>query len=111
MLQDAVWVLPLTQRTREQLMWLAAEIKELKGSASLWESSVADSGYEAEIIQKFQEAAEKEYQEILAALNATSRDLSALSRRFQETQLHDHFHSVLGQRVRAALLTAKEKSS
>ena len=111
MLQDAVWVLPLTQRTREQLTWLAAEIKELNGSVSLWDSSVADTRYEAEMIQKFQAAAEKEYQEILAGLNATGRDLSALSRRFQEAHLQDHFHSVLGRRVRAALLTAKEKSS
>lgn len=110
MLQDAVWVLPLTRRTREQLIWLAAEIKELKGSVWLWESSPTDTGNEAEMIRKFQEAAQKEYDEILAALNADSRDLAALSRRFQEAQLRDHFHSVSGQQVRAALLAAKERS-
>ena len=30
-LQDAVWVLPETPRTREQFQWLAAEITELGG--------------------------------------------------------------------------------
>ena len=31
LLQDAVWVLPETPRTREQFQWLAAEISELGG--------------------------------------------------------------------------------
>ena len=37
-LQDAVWVLPQTARTQEQLQWLAAEISELNGEALLWEA-------------------------------------------------------------------------
>ena len=36
LLQDAVWVLPESPRTREQFQWLAAEITELGGEASLW---------------------------------------------------------------------------
>ena len=36
-LQDAIWVLPKTQRSREQFQWLASEIKELKGESTLWE--------------------------------------------------------------------------
>src|SRR4051812_28239151 len=38
LLQDAVWVLPATPHTREQLRWLATEIVELHGEASVWES-------------------------------------------------------------------------
>src|SRR5215470_10809311 len=38
--QDAVWVLPATPRTRENFQWLAAEITELGGECSLFTAQV-----------------------------------------------------------------------
>ena len=34
--QDAVWVLPKSPHTLEQFQWLAAEIDEMGGEATLW---------------------------------------------------------------------------
>ena len=44
LLHDAVWLLPITGYTREQLQWLAAEINEMGGEALLWESHLLSPG-------------------------------------------------------------------
>jgi hypothetical protein len=38
LLHDSAWVLPATPQTTEHFRWLAAEIVELKGDATVWES-------------------------------------------------------------------------
>jgi hypothetical protein len=43
-LQDATWALPATPRTQEQLQWLASEIVELGGEASLFQSQLLLAG-------------------------------------------------------------------
>ncbi len=54
LLQDSAWVLPTTPQTREQMMWLAAEIKEMEGgSATLWEADVVFTGQDETLIQQF----------------------------------------------------------
>jgi hypothetical protein len=45
--------------------------------------------------------------EILAELEREGADLGALSRRYQQVVAQDYFGSELGQRVRAALATAR----
>lgn len=105
-LQDAVWVLPQTQRTQEQFQWLAAEIKELNGDTTLWD---ADQIYatDTEALRKhFLAFVETEYHEILTALKKKDRDLAALSKQFQEVHARDYFASKLGQQTREKLLKA-----
>lgn len=105
-LQDAAWVLPQTSRTREQFQWLAAEITELDGDAILFD---ADEVYatDSESLQKqFTEPVAAEYREILAALKKKDRDLSALSKRFQNALQRDFFNSELGRQTREKLLAA-----
>ena len=43
---------------------------------------------------------------ILADLERSDADLAGLSKRYQQAQLQDYFRSPLGERVRAALLSA-----
>lgn len=107
MLQDAVWLMPATSVTREQLQWLAAEIKELHGTAMLWESKVTLAGQEQDLIRRFDSELHASYRKLLAALKSPKADLPALSRRYLQLQTQDHFHSELGRKVRAALIARR----
>jgi hypothetical protein len=103
LLHDSVWVLPATSRTREQFRWLANEILELKGDATVWESQLTLGIDEDKLVQQFATTIDAEYREILGALKGKNRDLAALSRRYQHAKAQDYFNSELGRRVRDAL--------
>jgi hypothetical protein len=109
-LQDAVWVLPDTPRSKEQFRWLAAEISELKGEATLWAGNLTMKGQEEAFIRRFQEEADAQYQRLLSSLRAKDADLGSLSRQFQEAQSRDFFKSKFCRKVRQALLKAKDGS-
>ena len=103
LLHDSVWVLPATRRTREQLRWLANEIVELDGQATVWESLLTMGIDEEKLIAQFTEAVDTQYAAILAGLKTKNRDLAALSRQYQQAKAQDYFSSELGRRVRDAL--------
>lgn len=103
LLHDSVWVLPTTPRTREQLRWLANEIVELNGEATVWESRLTLGIDEEKLIGQFTEAVNVEYREILAGLKKKNCDLAALSRRYQQARAQDYFDSEMGRRVRESL--------
>ncbi|MBM4030451.1 MAG: ChrB protein [Planctomycetes bacterium] len=105
--RDGVWVLPATARTREHFRWLSAEIAEMGGSPMLWEGEVECPGHHARLVAELQRPVEAEYRRILDALRRGSADRAALSRRFQQAQGRDYFHSGLGREARAALIGAK----
>jgi hypothetical protein len=107
LLQDAVWVLPATARAQEQFQWLAAEIVELGGEATLWRSELAFADQDGALVKQFESETETAYREILKLLKRKQPDLAALSRRYQEVLSRDHFHSKLGKQVRVALLAAR----
>jgi hypothetical protein len=106
-LQDAVWVLPRTARTQEQLQWLAAEISEQKGEAVLWEAKQLYATDAEALRRRFLDPVEADYRQILAALKKKNRDLAALSKRYQDAQTRDYFTSPLGVQVRERLLAAE----
>ena len=106
LLHDAVWVLPPSPRTLEELQWLAAEIRERGGESMLWEGSPCLNGDGDELIQQFVAQVDAAYADILTGLEQPGADLSALSRRYQQAKLQDYFNSPLGERVREALLAA-----
>ena len=106
-LQDAVWVLPANPQTREQFQWLAAEIEELGGEATLWESRLLSAGMEGRMTARFNEPVEAEYRAILRELKKKRPDLASLSKRYQQIQARDYFHLEPGKKVRAALVAAQ----
>jgi hypothetical protein len=107
LLHDAVWLLPATAWTREQMQWLAVEILELGGEAYVWEARELVVGQEQALVQQFQSRVDMVYQEILTELQREDADLQALSRKYQHIRTQDYFSSVLGQQVRAKLLAAR----
>lgn len=106
LLHDAVWVLPPSSRTREELQWLAAEIRERGGDAMLWEASLSSDGRNDELVGQFVAQVDAVYAEILAGLERPDADLAGLSKRYQQARLQDYFRSPLGERARQALLAA-----
>lgn len=107
LLHDSVWVLPSTARAREHFRWLAAEIEEAGGEATIWESSRIVHGSEDEIRRRFLEHVEPGYEEILRELKRNPEDAEPLARRFRKLQERDHFNSEIGRRVRDALMAAR----
>ena len=107
LLHDSVWILPTNNRTQEQFQWLAAEIGELQGEATLARADLPTIEQQNVLTKRFQEQADQVYREVLAGLKKKKRDLMALSRRFQQAQAWDFFQSELAVRARKALLAAR----
>jgi hypothetical protein len=107
LLHDAAWTLPATDRTREQLQWLAAEILDMGGEATLWEARQWFAGREEDLVRQFTAQVDAIYSEILTALQADAPDLPALSKRYQQAAAQDYFASPLGQQAREALQRAR----
>jgi len=105
-LHDAVWVLPATTTTREQLQWLVSEIAEGGGEARVWRSEV-EVGDDRQLVEEFAERANAAYAEILADLQREDVDRTLLARRYQQVKAVDYFHATLGETVREALLAGK----
>jgi hypothetical protein len=110
LLHDAVWVLPLTPRTREKLQWLAGEIKEMDGGdAMLWEAQQIFTGRDSDLVQQFATQVDALYQDILTQLQHNNPDLAALSRQYQLANAQDYFQSTLGKRVYEILIELRRK--
>lgn len=106
-LDDAVWVLPDTPRTAENLQWLAAEIQEMKGNVNLWRSSLVLGLTEEELVEEFQKQVDQEYKGLLKSLSQKNRDLSKLSQEYQQTIGRDYFQSEVGKQVKEKLLALR----
>ena len=105
--QDAVWVLPATPKTREHFQWLVAEITELGGEASLFTSQAALAGQGESLQEQFEAPVRQAYEEILAALKGRKADLAELSKRYQQVNAQDYFQCSVGEQVRKQLLSAR----
>lgn len=103
LLHDAVWVLPATPTTVEQLQWLAQEIREFDGSATVWEARASLAGQDAALESQFIAQVDAAYHEIQVELERPDADLATLSRRYRQVQAQDYFPSGLGKHVRHAL--------
>ena len=103
LLHDAVWVLPATPTTTEQLQWLAQEIVDSDGSATVWEARASLPGQDDALARQFVAQADATYHEIQAELEHPSADVAVLSRRYRQAQAQDYFPSGLGNEVRHAL--------
>jgi hypothetical protein len=63
---DGLVALPLDARNREQLEWLADQVQEAGGEASIWLGSLASRRQERALIQKMAEAVAGEYRHLIA---------------------------------------------
>jgi hypothetical protein len=107
LLENAVWALPGTPALIEQFQWLAQEIIEADGSASVWQAQASLVGQDEALMRQFMAQAEAAYAQIQCELEQGGADLQALARRYRLVQRVDHFHVELGDEVRRALEQAR----
>jgi hypothetical protein len=74
-LLDGLVALPAEPRTREQFEWLADEIVEAGGDASLWLAEAADRSVEADLIAQIRSRAAGDYQALLDEIEDLGDDL------------------------------------
>ena len=111
LLHDSVWVLPLSTQTREQFQWIAAEIIEIGGEATVWVSEMESERESERLTKAFSTKTDSAYKEILTKLRQKNPNLAVLARRYQQVFARDYFESPIGAKVRKALLAKGEKLS
>lgn len=100
---DAVWTLPSTSATREQVRWLTQEIREAGGDAYVWIAREELQGQNEQIVAAFVERAEQGYAEILHTLDDPTSSRADLARAYRQVRAIDYFHAPAGEHVRTRL--------
>jgi len=103
-LQDSVYVLPRSDRTLELLEWVAAELREGGGEASVWEVMARTETQEREMREFFLEQANAQYRKILEDVRKglDQERLQQLWSQFHKVKTQDYLKSPLAMEVRAA---------
>jgi hypothetical protein len=83
-LADGLVTLPADARTREQLEWLADEITEAGGEASIWLAQPASAAQERDLARRMAAARAAEYAAVTAEATATADAGGRESRRAGE---------------------------
>jgi hypothetical protein len=98
-LLDGLAALPLDARNREQLEWLADEVAEAGGEATIWVGELASAAQERELASRMAGAIAAEYQALIeeaAAARAEQagqrrRTLGRLRRELRRIRARDYF--------------------
>ena len=78
---DGLVALPRDSRTQEQLEWLAEEVGEAGGEATVWVGRPGSSGQERALVARVTERAAAEYRAVIeAARDASGKDEAARRR-------------------------------
>jgi DNA-binding transcriptional regulator PaaX len=70
-LADGLVTLPADERTREQLEWVAEQVLESGGDASIWLAQPATLAQERQVVAAMKAARESEYQAVIDEAAAT----------------------------------------
>lgn len=103
-LQDSVYVLPHSERTLEALEWIAAEIREEGGEASVWEVSARTEAREREMRGFFLEQVNAQYRSILEEVRRGPDEgrLRELWGQYHKVRSQDYLRSPLSIEARGA---------
>ena len=121
-LADGLVALPLDARTKEQLEWLADEVIEAGGQASIWIAEAASAAQERSLAARMADAAAAEYRAVSAAARAARtstpstrrRTLRRLRRDLRALRARDYFpppEAVEARRAVEALTEALEATA
>lgn len=96
---DGLAALPLDARTREQLEWLADEVIEAGGEATIWVGELASRAQERELAGRMANAVAADYRSVLAdaesarkgSPGARRRTLGRLRRELRRIRARDYF--------------------
>lgn len=98
---DGLAALPLSSGNREQLEWLADEVTEAGGEASIWIAQAATAAQERELAGRLTSQIAEQYRELVQAADdaaagdpqARSRTLARLRRQLHRIRQRDYFPS------------------
>ena len=98
-LLDGLTALPLDARTRDQLEWLADEVIEAGGEATIWVAELASLAQERELAARMAEAVAADYRGLIAEAGAVRdeapgsrrRTLGRLRRELRRIRARDYF--------------------
>jgi len=104
---DGLVALPLDARTREQLEWLADDVTEHGGDATIWIGQPGSTAQERALAGRMAEIVAREYDAIAAEarseVGAPPRTLSRLRRALRRVTARDYFPGEARDRARAAV--------
>ena len=108
---DGLVALPLDARNREQLEWLAEEIAEARGQASIWKAQPTTTRQEHDLVAGMQSAINAEYENVIAEATSATQDAMTVHRRFlkrlraeiRRIQRRDYFPTEKGVEARRAV--------
>lgn len=106
------YLLPSSPANMEHFEWLAAAIRKYKGQASVARVQSIDELPDRELVQRFTEARNREYQSLLVELRATRSwakkrpQLARIRKHFEGTAAIDFFQSPFRTRVEEMLARA-----
>jgi len=96
---DGLAALPLDARNREQLEWLADEVVEAGGEATIWVAELGSAAQERELAAGIAEAVAADYRALIEEMVAARdqppgqrrRTLARLRRELRRIRARDHF--------------------
>src|SRR5262249_27332967 len=97
---DGLVALPLSSNTREQLEWLADEVVDAGGEATIWLADLASSGQEAELAAAMAAQVSADYRAVVAEAERSAaeepegqqkRTLARLRRELRRIHARDYF--------------------
>jgi len=90
-LLDGLVALTLDRRNREQFDWLADEIVEAEGSATIWTAELTSAADERTLVAQMKEHAAAEYREVVERAESGGRTLAQLRRDLRAIRARDYF--------------------
>jgi hypothetical protein len=90
---DGLAALPLTPQTREQLEWLADEVEDAGGSATIWIARPGTAAEGRSLAERLRRNAEADYQRVVEAARgaADGRTAARLKRALNAIRARDYF--------------------
>ena len=118
-LNDGLVALPADTRSKEQLEWLADEVIEAGGEASIWVGYPSSLSEEKSLISKMSDAVSNDYRSIVsdaaAALESPSavrrRTVARLQREYWRIRSRDYFHTEERDQAYQALVELASKEN
>lgn len=108
---DGVVGLPLDARTREQLEWLADDVIDHGGEATIWLAETGTVAQDRMLARQMADLVVADYARLIAAATGAAatapadrgRTLARLRRELRRIGLRDYFPDPIAQRARAAV--------
>jgi hypothetical protein len=110
-LKRTVYALPASDQSREDFEWLAREIADLGGEATICEGSFLEPETGARLIAAQRAERSREYGEIAASAQRESGDVDRLKRRLALVTGVDHFEAQGRADAEAAIMALEQKKA